>query len=413
MNQKINPKTLKGNESYKRTLDLMDKLTPLNESTINASLEFVKRGPDDLTYVIIRENRKYFIKTTKEIEFKVEDLSYIGGLQNKLQESYTSYEDALKHLNLTFHDLNERYEIKNGLNLFEQDYFDIEDVDEDFGGKKYKLKLPNSGANSNPTPAPSFNDQESNDVAPEPEMESPEIEDVPADNEFGDSSPENDMDYEDDDSEDIDDEEDPVKYIQKLTGKLGQKIRELTDIDPKLEKYVINSIISALHIDKMDKKDRMDVIRKFKKKNGSQSDMGESMDSDESFHSKSFKGPFNYNTAMAGHQKSNHHRENDRENDRENEIRSELKNRRDEKWKDLDSIFQNISQEKLDTISKNNDSPTIKEPIVKPKTPFKPKRPSPFRPNTPKINPKPKADIDELEKRFELSRKMKKSDFGK
>ena len=299
MNQNINPKSLKGKDVFNRTLDLMNKLTPINESVVNYSLEFVKKAPNGLVYTIIRENHKYFIKTTENTEFKLSELDYVGGLQNKMSESYSSYEQALKHLNMKFQQLNELYGIKGGFNLFEQDSVETEEVDSDQEGvkdKKYKLKLGSSDAEpSNDTPAPE------GDEAPIPdfgggEMESPEISDAPeggegeemptpemgteggegATPEGGEDMETPEMGEEDDEDIDIDEEEDPKKYIQKLTGRLGQKLRELSEIDPKLEKYVINSIISALHVDKMDKKDRIDIMKKFKKKKGMESVMNES-----------------------------------------------------------------------------------------------------------------------------------------
>ena len=138
MNQNINPKSLKGKEVFNRTLELMDKLIPLNESVINASLEFVKRAPNGLVYTIIRENRKYFIKSTDRTEFKLSDLEYTGGLQNKMMEAYSTYEEALKHLNMKFQQLNEFYDIKGGYNLFERDDIDAEETGEN--EKKYKKK---------------------------------------------------------------------------------------------------------------------------------------------------------------------------------------------------------------------------------------------------------------------------------
>ena len=60
-----------------------------------------------------------------------------------------------------------------------------------------------------------------------------------------------------------DDEEDSTKKIQKLTGKIGQAIRELDEPDAELEKYVINSIISALHLDQFSDEDIEDIISKL------------------------------------------------------------------------------------------------------------------------------------------------------
>lgn len=324
MNQNINPKSLKGKDVFNRTLELMNKLTPLNESVINAALEFVKRAPNGLVYTIIRENHKYFIKSTDKTEFKVSDLDYIGGLKNKMTEAYSSYEEALKHLNMKFQQMNELYDIKGGYNLFEQDLLEM-DEEEEGGEKKYKLKIKSDDSSTSddiPTPSPDASAPEGEAMPEEPSISdvpsSPEGEEMPSGEEMpageeapageempsGEESPVEGGDEEDDlDIED--DEEDPKKYIQKLTGRLGQKLRELSEVDPKLEKYVINSVISALHVDKMDKKDRMDVIRKFKKKKGMESMMKESYSMDEYYGMMSLGGPFNFQKIKGGFDENN------------------------------------------------------------------------------------------------------------
>ena len=48
-----------------------------------------------------------------------------------------------------------------------------------------------------------------------------------------------------------------------MTGKIGQLLRDKEEVDPELEKYVINSIISALHLDEMDESDKEDIISKI------------------------------------------------------------------------------------------------------------------------------------------------------
>lgn len=62
---------------------------------------------------------------------------------------------------------------------------------------------------------------------------------------------------------DVNEDEDPKKYIEKLTGKLAQKLRDYneTDTDIELNKFVINSLIPA-SIPTMDKEDAKDVIKK-------------------------------------------------------------------------------------------------------------------------------------------------------
>jgi hypothetical protein len=63
-----------------------------------------------------------------------------------------------------------------------------------------------------------------------------------------------------------DEETDPKKYIQQLTGKLGESLRAYTDEqgqpDFDLEKFAINSLLSATHTAEMDEEDRKDIIKK-------------------------------------------------------------------------------------------------------------------------------------------------------
>jgi len=65
-----------------------------------------------------------------------------------------------------------------------------------------------------------------------------------------------------------DEDEDPEKFIQQLAGKIGTSLRAYTnergEPDLDLEKYVINSVISATHTSEMDEKDQKDIIKKVK-----------------------------------------------------------------------------------------------------------------------------------------------------
>ncbi len=73
-----------------------------------------------------------------------------------------------------------------------------------------------------------------------------------------------------DDISDDDDEEQQgptgLKSIQKLTGRLSQKIRAFDKekgLDSQDIKYVLNSIISALDLENLDEDDKDDVLSKF------------------------------------------------------------------------------------------------------------------------------------------------------
>jgi hypothetical protein len=65
-----------------------------------------------------------------------------------------------------------------------------------------------------------------------------------------------------------DEETDPEKFIQQLSGKLGTSLRKYTEEkgepDFDLEKFAINSVISATNTAEMDEEDQKDIIKKIK-----------------------------------------------------------------------------------------------------------------------------------------------------
>jgi hypothetical protein len=291
----------------------MGKMQPLNESTSFSELELIKKGPNNVIYGIVRENHKYFIKTTNKTSgtLVAEDFDYIGGLQNKFSEAYNSYAAVTKQLNLKFDMLNESLGIKTHNNILESDGiaaagygfvieeeeveeevveeqeeedFELsgeelvseEDIEEgnafigamtdakekgedsfEVDGKTYQVKeeeekLEEKTVLKVDAPAPA-----------EPEMEEP-IEDEVSMEDDMEAPVDAGMDMEEPAMDDEgDDEEDSTKKIQKLTGKIGQAIRELDEPDAELEKYVINSVISALHLDEFSDEDIEDIISKL------------------------------------------------------------------------------------------------------------------------------------------------------
>lgn len=65
-----------------------------------------------------------------------------------------------------------------------------------------------------------------------------------------------------------DEASDPKKFIEQLTGKLGQSLRKYNEEqgqpDFELEKFAINSLLSATHTSEMDQNDQDDIINKVK-----------------------------------------------------------------------------------------------------------------------------------------------------
>ena len=273
MRRNINPKTLKGQDKLNRMLDLMGKMNTLNESKSYSELELVKKGPNGIVYGIVRENHDYFIKTSNKTsgKFLAEDFSYVGGLQNKYDERYNSYAESIKHLNMKFDMLNESYGIDSNTNIFESDGvafgggtgfgFVMEEDDEDDEEKKEII----SDADAD------LEEQKKVLKVDTPKAEEPVEDEVDvdmggdiADVEFDEETEEGGDEFGDEGMEDEEGDEDgDTKKIQKYTGKIGQMLRDMGEADLDLEKYVINSIISAMHLDEMDEEDKEDIIEKI------------------------------------------------------------------------------------------------------------------------------------------------------
>ena len=217
--------------------------TPTNYSNTHYSTI----GQDGNVYAIIKENKQYFIKSGKDEN----NLSHIDGLLNSKRETFSSYSTALKRLNFKMKSINEA----NNYGVIEE--------------QKKVLKI------DVPTPEPeveddfdmSIEDEDmGDDMGDDMGVEGEDMDmDMDMDIEGGDEDIDMDMDVEvtDDGAEE---EEDAVKSIQKLTGKLGQKLRKADgkgELDSETIKYVLNSVISAVNLDNLDAEDKEEIVEKF------------------------------------------------------------------------------------------------------------------------------------------------------
>lgn len=97
---------------------------------------------------------------------------------------------------------------------------------------------------------------------------------------------------------DADEETDPKKFIEQLSGKLGQSLRQFAkdqgQADLELEKFAINSVISATHTAEMDEKDRNDIIKKINTSGEDETqDFGDDNQNNTDGGDDSFSGPDN------------------------------------------------------------------------------------------------------------------------
>jgi hypothetical protein len=236
----IGSEKLQGQDKINRILEIA-RYKENTPSSINETsrVEFGKTLADGLQYEIVKEKLGYIIK--KRID---ESLDYIEPMKNR--KYYKSYSQALKRMNLLAGELNRLNENEQGVSMF-----NLEEQ------KKFTLKLPKQEV---PTPEPA--------PAPEPEAapaDDMEMDmDMSLDTEGGDESMDMEMDTET--PEMGDEEEVDFKVVQKLTGKLGQKIRTMNDsvgMTSEDIKYVLNSVLSALDLEKLDDEDKEDIMDKF------------------------------------------------------------------------------------------------------------------------------------------------------
>jgi hypothetical protein len=258
----IGSEKLQGAEKIARIMEIARYgEAPKQEINVNETTDYTRVLADGNVYGIVKERNGYIVK--KGIDEST--LDYIDPMRNR--KYHSSYSQALKKLNLIAGELNRVNENEQGTELFGEQ-------------KKFVLKTPTSSA---PAPAPVA-------PAPAPEMPAPSPE-MPAPSPMGDDTmPEpmgDDMmpdDMETDEPVMDDPMDDPMggegegdegpvtlKQVQKLTGKLGQKLRayaseqEMTSEDVK---YVLNSILSAVDLNLLDETDKEDILSRFEEEEG-------------------------------------------------------------------------------------------------------------------------------------------------
>lgn len=220
--------------------------TPVNE---DKSTEYKITLADGNTYRIDKEKNGYVIKKT--ISESKEDFDYLEPMKNR--KYYNSYSQAFKRLNIVAKEVNINEGYEKNVSLFTES----DDVSYYLNlGKKSEAneQAPAAAPAPQPAPAPAPAPQPAPAPAPEGGEELPVSDEV------------EDMDL--DMGEEGDDEVVSVKTIQKITGRLAQKVREFNQQDEQGlssndMKYVINSILSALELDKLEEEDRESIIDKL------------------------------------------------------------------------------------------------------------------------------------------------------
>jgi hypothetical protein len=255
----IGSEKLTGQDKISRIMEIA-RFKEVMPKAINetANSEYSVSLADGHNYEIVKERQGYIIKKT----ISESENDYIEPMKNR--KYYSSYSQAFKRLNLLAGELNRLNENEEGVSLYGEQ-------------KKFVLKTPKADV-PEPAPAPMA------PPAAPPAVPSPELPPSPMDGEemgmddmdmddmggeeMGPEGDVEDVDVDIDvDTEEGDDEEHVTfKSIQKLTGKLTQKIRTLDNQEGMTSediKYVINMVISALDLKSLSEEDKEDIISKF------------------------------------------------------------------------------------------------------------------------------------------------------
>jgi len=215
---------LSGDDKLKRILELTYYQTEVNTGI---PAETIKESKNGAVYGIVKEKDGYYVKKG----LNEQSLDYIGGLFMKNKNKFSSYAQAYKKLEF----------------LIEQ-----EKLEE---ATKYVLKRPKPVPQEEaPAPMPTGETP--------PPMATPDDTTMPPAGEEVPGMPKDDVDN--DMSPSPEAEEEYLKIIQKLTGKLGERLRDYEDkIKSEDIKYVINMILSAVDLKKLEEADKEEILDKI------------------------------------------------------------------------------------------------------------------------------------------------------
>jgi hypothetical protein len=228
---------------------------------------------DGLTYGIVKEKSGYIIKSGLNESV----LEYTESMRHR--KYYRSYSEALKRLNI----------MAGEVNRITENEYETPLIGEQANPKKKfilkqnkKKKEEDPAVDAGATPPPPAVDAGATPPPPADAGTPPPADagTPPAGEDMGMEPPApegEDMGME----EPSDDEEQPsgpsgLKSIQKLTGRLSQKIRSFDKdkgMDSQDIKYVVNSILSAINLENLDEDDKDDIMAKFDE--GDEYDMGD------------------------------------------------------------------------------------------------------------------------------------------
>lgn len=235
---------LKGNDALDKANKMFESLGYSDKKDSFSNVEKIIPAYNGKTYGIVKEGSKYYIKEAVcENPTSPEDFAYIDGVQNKQKYSKNTIVEAERTLNLWNIEFS-RVSKKTKVN-------------EEKAVLKVPAPKPEEPVEDTPMDAPVDSAEEV------PAIETPAGDEMPADNAEMPADEVEDEEMEGEDSFD----EDPVKMIQKLAGKLAYELREFSGEDEKYGdsvQFALGMVAAAVNPDKLSEKD----IKSLKKKIG-------------------------------------------------------------------------------------------------------------------------------------------------
>jgi hypothetical protein len=245
---------LQGSDKLKRIMEIATYGQSTESDKQYKSAEYTIQLADGNHYGIVKEKTGYIVKKG----INESELDYIEPMKNR--KHYKSFSQAMKKINLLAGELNRIHEHVENISLIGEQ-------------KKFVLKTPESEKPAaEPTPEPSDSELDLDlDMGGDETEGGDELDldmggdelDLDMGGDETEGGDELDLDMGGDETEGG---ADGLKIIQKLTGKLGQKLRTMDQkqgLSSEDIKYVLNSIISAVDLAKLSEEDREDVLSKF------------------------------------------------------------------------------------------------------------------------------------------------------
>lgn len=229
---------LNGDDKLKRILELTYYKNN-NKKETPSKAELVKESKNGGVYGIVKEKDAYYVKRG----LNEQSLDYIGGMFMKNKNKFSSYAEAYKRLEL----------LKGQEELQEATKYVLKS-----SSAKTEAPATEPSMDAAPMPSPDMGAE-----APTPDMgaeaPSPESE-VPSPDAAGDETMSPDAEGGESKRSDY------MAEAQKYAGKLGQELRDLRE---KMEsddiKYILNMIISAVDLDKLEDDDIEEIGKKFER----------------------------------------------------------------------------------------------------------------------------------------------------